>query len=492
MRSGSRPPVLPALALLLAGCGAATPEGATLKVTVVGDGAAGNGDLAQRLEAEATQPTLIARDGAGQIVAGLATSWRFVDEDRSLILRLRPVRWSDGTELVSKDVVTALRRAAVQREPALVHAGIDNAAAVAARKLPAARLGVRAPIARVVEMRLAATAPPLLEWLAEPALAVTRQGRDAATLAAYDAAGPAGQRVLTRRDKESAPDRQPAVITITATADATPAVAAFNRGDTDIVIGNGLAGLGDARSGVRATMLRLDQLWGVYGYVANTRGVLADPSLRRALTLAIDRPALTRRFGLSAIAPVAGLLPPGLASPAPPADLEADRAAARALLAAAGWSAEKPLRLLLLLPPGRDHLNVAQAVGEDLATIGVVLTVGETADIAGAMARLPHDLALTEASIAVPDAAALLSRWRCRAGGYCNRAADDLLDAARVAPLAEQPVLLARAEGLMMEGPPMLPLFTPVRWAIVGRNVEGWTPNRAGSHPLARMQVTGR
>jgi peptide/nickel transport system substrate-binding protein len=479
--------LLPALCapLLLVGCGGTAPEGAVLRVTVVG-----KGELAQRLEAEATQPTLIARDGAGQIVASLASSWRFVEEGRILILRLRPAKWSDGSELVSQDVVAAMRRAAMRREPALVHAGIEKADAIGAREAPPSKLGVRAPIARVVEVRLAATAPLLLDWLAEPGLAVTRPAREAATLAAYEASGPPDKRVLTRRDTTAAPDRQPSMITISSTADATPAISAFNRGETDIVMGNGLAGLGDVRSGVRPDVLRIDQLWGVYGYVANPRGALADPSLRRALGLAIDRQALARRFGLSALVPVSGLLPPSLGTPAPPVDLAAGRAEAQALLAAAGWTVEKPLRLTLLLPPGRDHRNVAEVVGADLATIGVALVVSEVADLPRAVARAPHDLALTEASISVPDAAALLARWRCGAGRHCNRAADDVLDQARTADPGEQPVLLAQAESLMMAGPPMLSLFTPLRWAIVARDVDGWTPNKAGSHPLARMQVS--
>jgi oligopeptide transport system substrate-binding protein len=481
------------LALLLAGCGVANPEGARLRVAVVGEGQGGGG-LAERLEAEATQPTLIARDGSGQIIAGLATSWRFVDQDRSLILRLRPVKWSDGRELVAKDVVAALRRAALAREPAMVHAGVENAAAIAARRAPAARLGVRAPIARVVEIRLDTAAPPLLEWLAEPALAVTRQGKGAATLGAYAASGPTERRLLTRHSKEATADSQPAAITIATTANAGEAITAFNQRETDIVIGNGLAGLGEVRAGVRPDTLRIDRLWGVYGYVANPRGALVDPALRRALALAIDRQALVRSFGLSALVPVAGLLPPELAAPAPaaPAALEAAQAEARALLTSAGWTAERPLRLTLLLPPGRDHRSVAERVGADLAQVGVQLVVSEVPDLAQAMARGRHDLALTEASIAVPDATALLARWRCGAGRHCNRAADALLDAARAAVPADRPALLAQAEMLMMEGPPMLPLFTPIRWAVVARNVQGWTPNAAGSHPLARMQVKGR
>ncbi|MFZ4111036.1 MAG: ABC transporter substrate-binding protein, partial [Polymorphobacter sp.] len=85
-----------------------------------------------------------------------------------------------------------------------------------------------------------------------------------------------------------------------------------------------------------------------------------------------------------------------------------------------------------------------------------------------------------------------LARWRCGAGPHCNPAAVALLDAARTAPAAVRPALLARAEAEMLGGPPLIPLFTAIRWALVARDVDGWVPNRAASHPLARLVVTRR
>lgn len=495
-------------ALLLAGCGSGAPEGAQLRVTVVGQ--AGKG-LARRLEAETMLPTLVARDGAGRIVPALATSWRFVDDGRSLIMRLRPVKWSDETPLVSADVVAGFRRAVQRREPAILASGLAAADAVAARRAAPARLGVLAPIARVVELRLDAASPLLLDWLAEPGMAVTRTGKAPATLAAYAAAGPDERRVLTRLGKVAAPDQRPAEIIIAATTDSVAAITAFNRGEHDIVIGDGLAGLGDARAGARADALRIDPLFGVYGYAANSRrGALANPGVRRALAMAVDRASLTARFGVGAIVPVDGLRPPSGASnvaagsrlrpssrgaPVPAAtapDLAARRAEAVRLLAAAGHSPQQRLRLVLLVPPGRDHRLVAEAVGADLAAIGVDLVISQATDIERRVARGNFELAVVENSLAPADPAALLARWRCSNGAHCNPAADALLDAARRAPPTERPALLDAAEAALMEGPPMIGLFTPVRWALVARSVDGWVPNRAGAHPLARLDVVRR
>ena len=480
--------------LLIAACGQSGPEGARLAVTVVGD-ADRPDSLARRLADEATLPTLIARDGAGQTVAGLASSWRFVDDGRSLILRLRPVKWSDGKPLESANVVAAFRRAATAREAVVAQSGLTGADAIAARRLPATRLGVMAPIARVVELRLDSASPLLLGWLAEPGLAVVRAD---ATLADYKASGTPAQRVLKRTRMAASPEARPAEITITGNPDAAAAVAAFVAGKTDIVIGDGIEGLGQARTVARNDALRIDPLWGVYGYVANTlKGPLADAGVRRALAMAIDRPAVVAQFGIAAIAPVEGLLPPVLGGAAPAwqaLDGDARLAEARRLVAAAGWTADRPLRLVLLLPPGREHRTIAEAVAADWARIGVLLAVSqvdaETHD--RLLAKGDFELAVTESSLPVPDAAALLARWRCGVSAYCNREADTLLAEARGTAPATRPGVLAGAEAAMLEGPPMIPLFTPVRWALVGRQVDGWVPNRAASHPLPRLGIDRR
>jgi ABC-type oligopeptide transport system substrate-binding subunit len=287
------------------------------------------------------------------------------------------------------------------------------------------------------------------------------------------------------------PSARPGEIIIASTADPGAAVSRFARSETDLVIGDGLAGLGEARTVARPQMLQVDALWGVYGYVANTRsGPLKDPQLRQALSLAIDRAALAARIGLAAMAPVEGLLPPALAQPSTASsDMAARQAQALALRAG-----KDAVRLTLLVPPGHDHRVIAERVAADWAALGVTMAISEidAGTIAARIKRGNFDLALTEASLPVPDAAALLARWRCDGGLACDPAADALFDQARLAPPADRAALLAAAEAQWLKAPPMLPLLTPLRWALVARHVEGWTANRAGSHPLGRLAVTAK
>jgi ABC-type transport system substrate-binding protein len=474
-----------ALGLFLASCGNPQPKGDGLAVTVVGEGRQDEG-LTARLAAELAAATLIERDSAGQLVGGLASSWRFVDEGRVLILRLRPVKWSDEQPLVAGEVVASFRRAArpPAPEPGFRLAGI-TAAADAARGRPAATLGVLAPTSRVVELRLDAPAPQLLDWLAEPGLSVRR--RDKPTLSRYDRApetkppaatpdAPPPPLVLTRRADTESADARPSSVTLRATRNSASAVADFRRGAADIVVGEGLAGLLEARVQGRRDELRLDRLHGVYGWRINAQtGALADPALRRLLAESIDRAAIARSFGLAAIQPEAGLLPASLRAAAAPADLsQSDEASksppdeasetppasapresenqappspplsalgsvaetlpevgraivAEAVAAASGDAAPAAdaaeagvapgmplLTLRLLVPPGREHAQVAQRVAAGWRPLGVqiVLVEADAATRASLIARGDFDLAVDETSLPVPDAAALLDRFR--------------------------------------------------------------------------------
>jgi ABC-type transport system substrate-binding protein len=538
-------------ALVLASCSSSEPEGSSLSVTVVGEGVRDEG-LTARLAAELSAATLIERDSAGQLVGGLASSWRFVDEGRVLILRLRPVKWSDDEPLVADEVVASFRRAArsPSPEPGFRLAGIKAASDVA-RGQSAARLGVLAPTSRVVEMRLDAPAPQLLDWLAEPGLSVRR--RDQPTLSRYVQAPATAQKaskvtppaplVLTRRDETASVDARPSSVTLRATRDAASAIADFRRGAADIVVGEGLTGLLEARVQGRRDELRLDRLHGVYGWRINAKkGALADPAIRRLLAESIDRAAIARSFGLAAIQPEAGLLPVSLRTASGPADLsplanaaeppptttlgdsavevssapvgsplgslaetlpEVGRAMVAEAVAAAsndalpdsnmgeaGDATGKPLLILqLLVPPGREHAQVAQRVAANWRALGIqiVLVEADAATRARLVASGDFDLAVDETSLPVPDAAALLDRFRCGQGPHCNDAADALLAAARMAPADQRPGQLAVVEAILREGPPFIGLFGAVRWALVSPSLDGWTSNSSGVHSLARI-----
>lgn len=492
------------LALFLAGCGSGVgDQGATLRADIVGSASDG---YAARAITAASQIGLTSFDGTGQVVPGLASSWRIADNGLSVIFRLRPRTWPDGRPVTASDVVAAFRRAALvsSRNPLRpLLQGVENGPEVIAGAKPISALGIGAPVENVVEIRLAGSMQSLLALLAEPEFAVTRPGPRSPPLGPFRVADVTRLPIaLTRNPAAPAvPAVTLAGIALTPVDDPGAAIARFARDRTDIVTGHGLAGFGDARLLAASNALRVEPSWGVYGYLANTtQGPLADARVRRALAMAIDRDDLgSRLFGV-ALPPVLGLVPPipsqripvlpDWAINAPAARLEL----ARQLLAAAGFSAATPLTVTISLPDAREHALVAAEIAADWSRIGVkTLTIARAeAQHAHAIIRGDFQLALVERESGLDTPLAFLLPFTCaaRSGGYCNAGADALIaGAAATADPAAQATTLGLAEAAMVADTPLIPLFAPVRWALVARRVSGWSSNAAGHHPLALLGI---
>ncbi|MGI4879680.1 MAG: ABC transporter substrate-binding protein [Janthinobacterium lividum] len=491
--------------LLLAACNGSGggDHGATLRVDVVGS-ATDEAGAPRRAIVQATQTGLVTSDASGQAVPGIASSWRVAGDGLSVIFRLRPRTWPDGKPVTASDVVAVFRRvvAPASRNPLKpLLAGLENAAEVSSGDKPASALGVGAPVDNVVEVRLAGVDPTLLPLLAQPGLAIVRGGPRPPPLGPFRIADATTLPIELTRN----PAAPVAVgvtlsrILVTPVDDPGASIARFARDRTDLVIGDGLAGLSDARLLASSNALRLEPSWGVYGYLANvSHGPLADPQVRRALAMAIDRDDLGSRLFGAALTPVLGLVPPSAGEPVPAQPdwaidiLQARLQKAQLLLAAAGFSATNPLIVTISLPDAREHATVAAEIAADWARIGV-RTLVETrtpAEHARAIVQGKYELALVERSSAIDTPLAFLLPFTCRPGSYCNPVADGLIAAART---SKQPgartAALVQAEAAMVADTPMITLFAPVRWALVARRVTGWSGNSAGQHPLALLGI---
>lgn len=177
--------------------------------------------------------------------------------------------------------------------------------------------------------------------------------------------------------------------------------------------------------------------------------ILADPDVRRALAMAVDRRTLVRvafgDYGRVPEGPVAQTQWFGVTGGRPV--LPYDPEGARRLLAARGWVAGRggvlekngvPLVLRLNYPgPNAARAAMAPLVQEELRQIGVRI---ELVRLEGAVwvDRRHHgefDVDFSQASLD-PSPANLNQSWSCRgvggenAGGYCNPQVDTLIDRA--------------------------------------------------------------
>lgn len=341
---------------------------------------------------------LVTEDAQGRLVPGMAQRWTVSADGRTWTFTLRErLRWSNGEPLDAAQVLASFRRAFAPATAAPfgeLFDALDNAQAVQAGKLPPERLGVAAPDPRTLVFTLnrSASLPALLTLpIAFPVYlpAVGRYGAQhtqpgrLVSNGAYRLAAWTPQANLTVEKNPQFHDA-PAVaierVRFHVTEDAAAELQRFAAGDlhiTEVVPPQPLPAL-RRRFGEQ---LRLSPYLGAFWLGFNlTRPPLrspacaappcADPalSLRRALSMAIDRDKLTRYVTGLGETPAYGIVPPGIAGYVP-ATLpwasmpQAQREQhARALYRHAGYSSENPLVLEVRYNTSTPHRRLALAV----------------------------------------------------------------------------------------------------------------------------------
>ncbi|HEX8056218.1 MAG TPA: ABC transporter substrate-binding protein, partial [Novosphingobium sp.] len=259
-----------------------------------------------RLIRAATVEGLVGFDEQGQIVPALADRWIVTDDGLSYIFRLRDGTWADGSPLTAQSLRTALRdtMAGLRGMPlALDLSGITE---------------IRVMTGRVIEIRLAAPMPNLLQLLAQPELGLARKDQgtgpmrlrrdgDVALLTAI----PPEARGLPQVEGWSGKVRPLRLLALPA----EQAVARFNSGEADVLLGGRIEDFPLAGSvGLIRGTIQLDPVMGLFGLaVSESDGFLAAPENREAVAMAIDRSALIDAFGVGGWAATTRIVGSGVA-----------------------------------------------------------------------------------------------------------------------------------------------------------------------------------
>ncbi len=461
----------------------------------------------------------------GTVRPGIATSWETSGDGRVWTFHLRGAKWSDGEPVTADDFVFAYRRI-LDPKTAASYAYLayvfKNAQQIAEGKLAPTALGARAIDGHTLELTLEHPAPYLPQLLKHSAFypvpkhVVERYGERWAAPGHYVSNGPykltawrLGDYVQIEKnpyfwDAENVcVDR----VNFLPTVDAVSAERRIRRGELDV---------NTNFQSNRIELLRKPDYLRDYVHAApvlaltylsfNTRDVvpLKDIRVRKALNEAVDREFITAKLMRAGQIPAYSFVPPGIASYEPGAELPfarmplAERQAdARKLLAQAGYTPAKPLRLELKSGSTPDALLITQAVQADWQSIGVEVTltpVEGQINFADMMAR-NFEVGLTAWIADFDDPTTFLTLLKSDTGpqnfGDYNSAAYDgyLAAADQEADLAKRAHLLRLAEQTMLDDEPMVPIDFGVSRNLVSPKITGWVDNPGDVHRIRWMCV---
>ena len=458
---------------------------------------------------------LLALDADGSVIAGVAEAFDVSDDGLSYTFRLRgDARWSNG------EGVTAHHFAAGMRRTLLPETGsaysfllypIRNAEAVAQGRLPASELGVTAVDDATLVIELEAPAPYLPSVLTMPiAFPYFDDGGDPAGRFSdpdrFVGNGPfllaewqPGSRIRLRRNPTFREAAEVAIdeVHYLPVSEPMTELNMYRAGELDITFAVPGSHVETLRQ-THAAELRIAPFLALY-YLAFdlSEPPFDDLSLRKALSMAIDREALVRITGRGE-QPAYGLVPDGVNGYGPSRfgwmSLAADERheAAMSLYAQAGYSDEAPLTMTLLYDAAGIHETIALAVSEmwrENLGVDVRLEKREWKHLLAARDNPGEWQAMPFAWSGDYDHPATFTGLFHSASpqnlpGYASDRYDTLLQDARATiDRAEQMRLYAAAEAVALEDVPIAPLYFFVSKHLVSPSITGFESNALDRHP---------
>ncbi|MDA1044101.1 MAG: peptide ABC transporter substrate-binding protein [Verrucomicrobia bacterium] len=239
--------------------------------------------------------------------------------------------------------------------------------------------------------------------------------------------------------------------------------------------------------------LRIDPYLGCYYYLFNVNDPsLKDPRVRRALSMSVDRDALTRFITKGGETPAFHFTPPDTAGYTADIGLSYDPKAARALLAEAGYPGGEGLPTLPLLYNTSDaHAVIAQAIGhmwQQELGIKIELVNMEWKVYLNRTQNQQYAVARAGWIGDYVDPNTFLSLWVTDGGNnrakWSNADYDALIaKAGETQDVTARFALFREAEAILMRESPIMPLYFYRSKTLLHPAVRGWNPTLLDHHP---------
>ncbi|MCC9609639.1 peptide ABC transporter substrate-binding protein [Blastopirellula sp. JC732] len=245
--------------------------------------------------------------------------------------------------------------------------------------------------------------------------------------------------------------------------------------------------------------MRIAPMLTTYFYRINTtRPGLDNPKVRRALNLAINKQEIVDYVTKAGQIPATSYVPPGLAGYGGGHTGEYDPEEARRLLAEAGYPGGKGLpKVQILYNTHEGHKDIASVVQQQLKKnlqIDVELRNLEWSVFLASSRNLEYDIARAGWIADYPDPNTFLDMFvtggENNQTGWSNAEYDQLIrDAQAEADPVKRLEMLSKAEQILMDEMPILPIYYYVSLNIVRPYVKNFYPNIQDLHPLHILEI---
>jgi len=240
---------------------------------------------------------------------------------------------------------------------------------------------------------------------------------------------------------------------------------------------------------------------GTYYFRFNvTKPPVNDVRVRKALSMAVDRESLTKFVTKTGEIPAGTFVPAGMPGYEGAKGLGFDVAAAKKLLAEAGYPDGKGFpKVELSYNTNELHRVVTQAVQQmwkDSLGIQVDLVNVEWKVYLARQSSLDYQISRAGWIGDYVDPNTFLDMWITGGGnnqtGWANKRYDELIGqaACKIVNTKDRMRALQEAEKiLVMDEVPIMPLYTYVNKGMLSRRVKGWSPNILDQHPLKYISL---
>jgi oligopeptide transport system substrate-binding protein len=467
---------------------------------------------------------LVSEAPNGDLVPGVAERWEISGDGFVYTFYLRAdAKWSNGEPVTAGDFVYSLRRSvdpATGSSYSAILSPILNAGDIIAGRQPPEALGVEAPDAGTLRIRLKAPTPYFIGLLAHASAypvyrpvveahgdRFTQPGNAVGNGAYQIKEWVALSHILAERNPhywDNANTKIDAVKFLVI----DNAEAEFKRylaGELDLTEGIPIPRLDWARRRLPEEYKTYPSI-STYYYGLNLERppFRNNPALRRALSMALDRKIMAEKVTRGGEIPAYGWVPPGIMNYTMQkpdwADWPRERqiAEAKRLYREAGYSDKKPLSVELRYNTSEGHKKIAAAAAAMWKSVlGVrVALVNEEWKVllqnvdAKKVTQIYRAGWVGDYNDAFTFAELMHSRFGLNGTGYASARYDALVDAASVeADLEKRRALLEEAERVLLADQPLIPVYFYVSKRMVKPYVEGYQGNIMNHHASKNLGI---